>query len=144
MDLVADFARPLPFSVINDVLGVPPGDRDWLDAMLTVLNRGFAGLLDQRTAEPADDLMTAPAARHAEGEDRQDLRTDTDTDTDGVACPAGQPRLLFLAAANRAPPPSLTLTGSTSAATPTRTSASPPERTSASAPRLPGCTVKSR
>ena len=33
----------------------------------------FAGLLDQRTAEPADDLMTALAARHAEGEDRQDL-----------------------------------------------------------------------
>ncbi|MFY9927190.1 MAG: hypothetical protein WAK82_04220, partial [Streptosporangiaceae bacterium] len=98
MDLVADFARPLPFTVINDVLGVPPGVRDWLGAALAVLNRGFAsqrdsdrtavqaandatqqmlsyfaGLLDQRTAEPADDLMTALAARHAEGEDRQDL-----------------------------------------------------------------------
>src|SRR6204780_3295483 len=30
MDLVADFARPLPFAVITEVLGVPPGDRDWL------------------------------------------------------------------------------------------------------------------
>jgi pimeloyl-[acyl-carrier protein] synthase len=125
----------------------------------------FSGLLEQRTAEPADDLMTALAARHAEGEDRQDLLANciffinaghqttttlltlgthllcthpealaalqedpgrwpaaveemlrlitpttftgatprTDADIDGVACPAGQPRLLFLAAANRDP-----------------------------------------
>src|ERR1700727_2908991 len=28
MDLVDGFARPLPFAVINDVLGVPPQDRD--------------------------------------------------------------------------------------------------------------------
>jgi pimeloyl-[acyl-carrier protein] synthase len=98
MDLVADFARPLPFTVITDVLGVPPGDRDGLAAALATLNRGFArqrdtdrtavqaandaagqmlsyftGLLDQRTATPADDLMTALAARRAVGEDRQDL-----------------------------------------------------------------------
>jgi pimeloyl-[acyl-carrier protein] synthase len=190
MDLVAGFARPLPFAVINDVLGVPPEDRDWLRETLAVLNRGFASqrdsdrtavqaandaarqllsyfaaLLDQRAAAPADDLMSALAARHADGEDRQDLvancvffinaghqttttlltlgthllcthpevlatlRADpdrwpaaveemlrlitpttftgatprTDADIDGVACPAGQPRLLFLAAANRDP-----------------------------------------
>ena len=73
-------------------------DRDWLRGALAVLNRGFArqrdsdrtavqaandaarqllsyfaGLLDQRAAAPADDLMTALAARHADGEDRQDL-----------------------------------------------------------------------
>jgi pimeloyl-[acyl-carrier protein] synthase len=190
MDLVADFARPLPFTVINDVLGVPPGDRDWLGEALVILNRGFAsqrdadrsavqgandaaqqmlsyfaGLLDQRTAAPADDLMSALAARHADGEDRQDLVANciffinaghqtttvlltlgthllcthpevlvalqedpgrwpaaveemlrlitpttftgvtprTDADIDGVTCPAGQPRLLLLAAANRDP-----------------------------------------
>ncbi len=190
MDLVAGFARPLPFTVICDVLGVPPGDRDWLGEALAVLNRGFAGqrdadrtavqaandaaqqmlsyfagLLDRRTAAPADDLITALAARHADGEDRQDLlanciffilaghqttttlltlgthllcahpqvlaalREDpgrwpaaveemlrlitpitftaatprTDADIDGVTCPAGQPRLLFLAAANHDP-----------------------------------------
>lgn len=190
MDLVADFARPLPFAVINDVLGVPPSDRDGLGEALAVLQRGFArqrdsdrtavqaandatghllsyfaGLLDQRTAEPADDLMTALAARHADGEDRQDLIANciffvlaghqttttllalgthllcthpdtraalqrdpgrwgaaveemlrlitpttftgvtprTDADVYGVACPAGQPRMLFLAAANRDP-----------------------------------------
>ena len=33
----------------------------------------FARLLDQRTAAPAEDLMTVLAARHADGEDRQDL-----------------------------------------------------------------------
>jgi len=190
MDLVADFARPLPFTVINDVLGVPPDDRHWLGEALAVLNRGFAsqrdsdrtavqaandaaqqmlsyfaGLLDQRAAEPADDLMTVLSARHADAEDRQDLlanciffinaghQTTTtlltlgthllcthhgalatlqedpgrwpaaieemlrlitpttfagatpqiDADIHGVACPAGQPRLLFLAAANRDP-----------------------------------------
>ncbi len=190
MDLVADFARPLPFAVISDVLGVPPEDRDWLGEALIVLMRGFArqrdsdripvqaandaagqlvsyfaALLDQRAAAPADDLMTALAARHADGEDRQDLLANciffvlaghqttttlltlgthllcthpsavaalqedpgrwpaaveemlrlitpttftgatprTDADIHGVTCPAGQPRLLFLAAANRDP-----------------------------------------
>jgi pimeloyl-[acyl-carrier protein] synthase len=190
MDLVADFARPLPFTVIAEVLGVPPDDRGWLAAAIATLNRGFArqrdtdrtavqaasdaarhmlsyfaGLLDQRTAAPADDLMTALAARHAEGEDRQDLIANciffinaghqstttlltlgthllcthpqaladltedpgrwpaaveemlrlitpatftaatprADADIHDVPCAAGQPRLLFLAAANRDP-----------------------------------------
>jgi pimeloyl-[acyl-carrier protein] synthase len=190
MDLVADFARPLPFTVITEVLGVPPDDRGWLAGAVATLNRGFAGqrdtdrtavraandaasqmlsyfssLLDQRAAMPADDLMTALAARRADGEDRQDLaanciffinaghqttatlltlgahllcthpgaltalqddagrwpaaveemlRLITPTtftaatprhhaDIHGVPCAAGQPRLLFLAAANRDP-----------------------------------------
>src|SRR3984885_8687851 len=190
MDLVADFARPLPFTVITEVLGVPPGDRDWLATAVTTLNRGFArqrdadrtpvqaandaarqmlsyfaGLLDQRAAVPADDLMTTLAARHADGEDRRDLAANcvffinaghqttttlltlgahllcthpealaalqadqgrwpaaveemlrlitpttftaatprADAEIHGVSCTAGQPRLLFLPAANRAP-----------------------------------------
>jgi pimeloyl-[acyl-carrier protein] synthase len=190
MDLVADFARPLPFTVITEVLGVLPDDRGWLAAALAALNRGlarqrdagrtaiqaandaagqllayFTDLLDQRTATPADDLMTALAARHADGEERRDLaanciffinaghQTTTtlitlgahllcthpealaalqedpgrwpvaveemlrlitpatftaatprhDADIHGVPCAAGQPRLLFLAAANRDP-----------------------------------------
>jgi pimeloyl-[acyl-carrier protein] synthase len=190
MDLVAGFARPLPFTVINDVLGVPLQDRDWLGELLAVLTRGFASqrdgdrtavhaandaaqqllsyfaeLLDQRAAAPADDLMSALAARRADAEDRQDLLANcaffllaghqttttlltlgthllcthpevlatlqedpgrwpaaveemlrlitptaftgvtprTDADIDGVTCPAGQPHLLFLAAANRDP-----------------------------------------
>ena len=166
----------------------------------------FTGLLDQRTAAPADDLMTTLASRHPDGEDRQDLVANciffinaghqttttlltlgahllcthpkvlaalqedprrwpaaveemlrlitpttftgvtprTDIDIHRVPCAAGQPRLLFLAAANRDPPPSPTPTGSTSAATPTPTSASPPAATSAWAPPSPGCTAKSR
>jgi pimeloyl-[acyl-carrier protein] synthase len=190
MDVVADFARPLPFAVICDVLGVPVDDRAWLGAAMSTLNLGFArqrdpdrtavqaasaaarellayfaGLLDRRAAEPADDLMTALAARRAAGEDRQDLIANciffinaghqttttlltlgthllcthpevtaalrdnrarwpaaveemlrlitpitftaatpsTDAVIRGTACPAGQPRLLFLAAANRDP-----------------------------------------
>ena len=190
MDLVEDFARPLPFTVITEVLGVPPGDRDWLAAAIATLNRGFArqrdtdrtavlaaneaagqmlsyfsGLLDQRTAAPADDLMTTLAARHADGEYREDLAANciffisaghqttttlltlgahllcthpealaalqadqgrwpaaveemlrlitpttftaatprADAEIHGVPCAAGQPRLLFLAAANRDP-----------------------------------------
>jgi pimeloyl-[acyl-carrier protein] synthase len=190
MDIVADFARPLPFTVIADVLGVPAADRTWLGAALTTLNRGFARqrdpdraavqpandaarqlmsyfaeLLDQRAAEPADDLMTGLAARQSAGQDRQDLIANcvffliaghqttttlltlgthllcthpdasaalranralwpvaveemlrlitpttftaatpaTDTTVRGVTCPAGEPRLLFLAAANRDP-----------------------------------------
>ena len=143
----------------------------------------FAGLLDQRAAQPADDLMTALAARHADGEDRQDLIANciffvlaghqttttlltlgthllcthpdaraavqddpgrwpaaveemlrlitpitftgatprTDADIQGVACPAGQPRLLFLAAANRDPSAFPIPTGLISAAHPTLT-----------------------
>jgi cytochrome P450 len=51
---VADFARPLPFTVINDVLGVPPDDRHWLGEALAVLNRGFASQRDSdRTAVQA-------------------------------------------------------------------------------------------
>ena len=190
MDLVADFARPLPFAVITDVLGVPSGDRDWLATALATVSRGFArqrepdrtaveaggeaaqqllayftSLLGRRAAAPADDLMTALAARQTDGEDRQDLianciffilaghqttttlltlgadllcahpralaalqedptrwpaaveemlRLITPTtftgataragaDVRGIFCPAGQPRLLFLAAANRDP-----------------------------------------
>jgi pimeloyl-[acyl-carrier protein] synthase len=190
MDLVADFARPLPFTVITEVLGVPPEDRDWLAAAVATLNRGFArqrdadrtavlaandaagqllsyftGLLDQRTAAPADDVMTALAGRRASGEDRLDLAANciffviaghqttttlltlgahllcthpqalaalqedpgrwpvaveemlrlttpatftaatprNDAGIRGVPCGEGQPRLLFLAAANRDP-----------------------------------------
>jgi pimeloyl-[acyl-carrier protein] synthase len=215
MDLVADFARPLPFTVITEVLGVPPEDRDWLAGAIAALNRGFArqrdtdriaaqaandaagqllsyftGLLDERAAAPAGDLMTTLAARGADGEDRQDLaanciffinaghQTTTtlltlgahllcahpealaalqedpgrwpvaveemlrlvtpttftaatprhDADIHGVPCAEGQPRLLFLAAANRDP----------------GTSASPQAPTSALARHWPGCTAKSR
>ena len=176
MDLVADFAQPLPFTVINEALAVLnrgfAGQRDTDRSAIQAANDAvqqmlsyFAKLLGQRTAAPGDDLMSALASRHTDGEDRQDLvanciffinaghqtttalltlgahllcthpevladlRDDpgrwpaaveemlrlitpttftgvtprTDADIDGVTCPAGQPRLLFLAAANRDP-----------------------------------------
>jgi cytochrome P450 len=221
MDLVADFARPLPVAVINDVLGIPPEDRDWLGEALAVLHRGFArqrdsertavqaandateqllayfaGLLDQRTTQPADDLMTALAARHAGGEDCQDLIANciffvlaghqttttlltlgahllcthpstraaleddpgrwpaaveemlrlitpttftgvtprTSADIHGVACPAGQPRMMFLAAANRDPATFPDPDRFDIGRNPNPTSASPPEPTSAWVP----------
>src|SRR6204780_5166332 len=68
MDLVAGFARPLPFSVINDVLGVPPGDRDWLGTALAVLNRGFASQRDSdRSAVQAANDATQEMLSYSAG-----------------------------------------------------------------------------
>src|ERR1700733_12622220 len=59
MDLVTDFARPLPFTVINDVLGVPPGDRDWLREGAGVLKRGFPSQrdTDRSAVQAANDAV---------------------------------------------------------------------------------------
>ena len=89
------FASP---AVIANVVGVPASDRDWLAGAIATLDRGFArqrdtdhtaveaandaarqmvsyfaALQDQRAGQPADDLMSLLAARHADGEDREDL-----------------------------------------------------------------------
>ena len=84
-DLVTDFARPLPFSVIVDVLGVPPDRREWIADRVFRLDEGFARqtepefltraeaavadmlayfahLLDERAVDPKDDLISALAA----------------------------------------------------------------------------------
>jgi cytochrome P450 len=97
MDLVTDFALPLPFSVITDVLGVPPERRAWLAEQMRYLDTGFehrhepgtvrrasaaveemltyfTALLDARTASPEDDLMSLLAADSpTDDEDRADL-----------------------------------------------------------------------
>jgi pimeloyl-[acyl-carrier protein] synthase len=95
-DLVAEFAEPLPFGVIADVLGVPTERQDWLREAMTTLGRGFAGqrsrppveaantatvemlgffadLLDRRAREPRDDLASLLAAEPHDGETRADL-----------------------------------------------------------------------
>jgi cytochrome P450 len=79
MDLVEQFAFPLPITVIAELLGVPAADRDrfrvWSDALVTPalspdevaslkqLMDDFVAylreLFDRRRAEPADDLITA-------------------------------------------------------------------------------------
>ncbi|MFC0527338.1 cytochrome P450 [Phytohabitans kaempferiae] len=76
-DLVEDFARALPVSVICDLLGVPFSDRDvfrqWTEGLVDdatangdVLNElgdalaeYMAGLVAQRRLEPTDDLLGA-------------------------------------------------------------------------------------
>jgi pimeloyl-[acyl-carrier protein] synthase len=97
MDLVVEFARPLPFSVIVQILGVPEERRSWIAERMFTLGQGFAhqqepefveragtavlemleyysDLLEQRTAEPRDDLISALAAsRPADAEGRRDL-----------------------------------------------------------------------
>lgn len=90
MDVVTDFARPLPFAVITGVMGVPESARPVIwDLPLTVnrafahqgdpealargheaaeeLQRRFGELLDARAREPADDLVSALAAGRACG-----------------------------------------------------------------------------
>jgi cytochrome P450 len=97
MDLVADFAHPLPFSIITTVLGVPDDRRAWLAEQMSVLHIGFARqqdpasvraasvavaamlkffaeLLHERTATPRDDLMSILAAdTPADEQGRADL-----------------------------------------------------------------------
>ncbi|MCZ7525491.1 MAG: cytochrome P450 [Acidimicrobiia bacterium] len=79
-DLLADFSAVLPMAVISEMLGVPPEDRDalrgWSDDLLhrepgrpevTQAGRAatqriiehFAGVIEERRADPGDDLVSA-------------------------------------------------------------------------------------
>jgi cytochrome P450 len=76
VDLVENYALPIPVAVICELLGVPVEDRPqfrvWSDAVLSTsrltaeefgrnheeLRDYLRGLIAQRRAEPADDLMT--------------------------------------------------------------------------------------
>src|SRR5262249_45504484 len=97
MDLVADFARPLPFAIVTSVLGVPPDRQPWLAERMHVLDVGFARqqdpaavasaslaiaemlhffgeLLDLRMRTPQDDLVSMLAADPpADDDERADL-----------------------------------------------------------------------
>lgn len=90
-DLLAEYAFPLPITVIAELLGVPVEDRDrfraWTQAILfsTDEERGrqavmeFAmymhSLIDERHENPQDDLISALVAAEEEGDrlDRQEL-----------------------------------------------------------------------
>jgi cytochrome P450 len=93
LELIADFAYPLPVAVICELLGVPAGDwgifgswssdasrlldRD-IDLDEAALERGasaiagftdyFAGLIEQRRAEPTDDLLSGLIAAEEDGQ----------------------------------------------------------------------------
>lgn len=88
IDLLADFALPLPLAVISDMMGVPEADRlrfrHWMAkfletptsvlAMLGQLPNGhrmlryFESLIQQRRAEPRDDLISALVAAEEAGD----------------------------------------------------------------------------
>ncbi len=88
VDLVADFALPLPLIVISEMLGVPPADRlkfhHWTAPFLEGSSSGLVQLLTQmpngvrlmrfferlirlRRAAPGDDLTTALVQAEQEG-----------------------------------------------------------------------------
>ncbi|TQE30938.1 cytochrome P450 [Streptomyces ipomoeae] len=76
-DLISSYAAPLPITVICDLLGVTPGDRQdfrsWTDALVApdparpqkakeavrAMLGFFTGLLAAKRAAPADDLLSA-------------------------------------------------------------------------------------
>jgi cytochrome P450 len=88
MDLSAEYAFPLPITVIAEMLGVPTADQDrfraWSDAIVTPvvgqeLLEAFLeqmaefvaylqGLFAERRAEPADDLISALMRARDEGD----------------------------------------------------------------------------
>src|SRR6266550_1613332 len=91
MDLIADFAFPLPFAVISEMLGVPPTDGDRLRAWSGLIVRSLEPIVDTNLAiaiadasdhmyeyvgkmierkrkEPADDLLSALIAAEEQGD----------------------------------------------------------------------------
>lgn len=96
VDLVATIARPLPFAVIADVLGVPVDRQPWLAEATEVIGRAVAGQRDHanvergnaavadvldhfdealrdRAAAPREDVLSLLAAAPSSGERRADL-----------------------------------------------------------------------
>jgi len=91
MDLIADFAFPLPFAVISEMLGVPATDGDKLRAWSGLIVRSLEPIVDTNLAiaiadasdhmyeyvgemierkrkEPADDLLSALIAAEEQGD----------------------------------------------------------------------------
>jgi cytochrome P450 len=82
-DVVSDFAQDLTIAVLTKMLGVPPGDQftDWMIRMIRIGPKDqsvrsqvvgeilayLGGLLDEREAEPRDDLITYLAGAAIDG-----------------------------------------------------------------------------
>ncbi|MFI9381295.1 cytochrome P450 [Kutzneria sp. NPDC052558] len=72
VDLLIRFARPLPITVLSELLGVPAADRAWLEVAVVDYDNGkdrervirelavyFTDLITAKRAEPGDDLVSA-------------------------------------------------------------------------------------
>lgn len=91
MDLVHDLADPLPVTIIAEILGIPAADRMkfklWSDAVVALLGAGasggdgqlpgvtfeemrdyFAAMVEERRANPRQDLISGLVAAEVEGE----------------------------------------------------------------------------
>jgi cytochrome P450 len=78
VDLLDGYARPLPITVISELLGVPVRDREWIWVTVTDYGKGgdelqrvprelaayFAALVAAKRAEPGDDLLSALTVAH--------------------------------------------------------------------------------
>src|SRR5262249_34306604 len=82
MDLVRDFARPLPLQIICRVLGVPAEHVNWVDRRLLTLSQGFTNQRDPEFLQAASDAATELQAYFGELLDerraaqREDLLTE--------------------------------------------------------------------
>jgi cytochrome P450 len=78
VDLLGAYARPLPITVISELLGIPAADREWIWGTVTDYGKGgeelqrvpqklaayFKGLITAKRAEPGDDLLSALVLAH--------------------------------------------------------------------------------
>jgi cytochrome P450 len=78
VDLLDGYARPLPITVICELLGIPVADRGWIWATVTDYGKGgeelqrvprelaayFTGLIAAKRAEPGNDLLSALVLAH--------------------------------------------------------------------------------
>ena len=87
VDLIADFALPLPLTVISEMMGVPPADRQRFHQLMTkflgavslwttiqqfstgiALHRFFKDLIALHRREPKDDLISALVQAEEQGD----------------------------------------------------------------------------
>ncbi|KHL04372.1 cytochrome P450 [Sinomonas humi] len=90
MDLIDDFAYPLPVIVIAELMGIPPEDRDrfrrWSDVVVSQTRAGapapaaghseaqeemghyFLDMIEHRRSDPGEDLISRLLAAQIEGE----------------------------------------------------------------------------
>lgn len=88
MDLITDFAFPLPITVISEMLGVPDMDhdqiRDWTHTIMTAnadpslaaesnkvfneLNQYIKGLIEEKRNNPGEDVISGLVSSYDEGD----------------------------------------------------------------------------